>query len=134
MSLSSSVYSDESHWIDLLSIDSSLQKTSHSSNLEQDDSALLPGKFLEEPHTRPVELQAIQRYSSSHINTSARMLSGGPAAPLMPLRERDVKALSDFFDPMNMAEVEADILQNLLWLWPEPCWEDDPYEFLREYL
>lgn len=56
------------------------------------------------------------------------------AAPLMPLRERDVKVLSDLFKQVEIDEIEADILQNLLQRCPEPCWEDNPLEFLEEYL
>lgn len=56
------------------------------------------------------------------------------AAPLAPLRERDIQALDAMFDRNDMADIETDVIHNLLSLWPEPCWEDDPFEFLREYL
>lgn len=56
------------------------------------------------------------------------------AAPLAPLRDRDQQALSDFFQRDDMREIEADVTQMLLQLWPEPCWEDDPFAFLQDFL
>ncbi|GAB4472504.1 MAG: hypothetical protein OHK0037_32410 [Elainellaceae cyanobacterium] len=60
---------------------------------------------------------------------------------LAPLRDRDLKALEDWFAVKNLAEIEADVLTNLALLSPEPCWEDDPFgadaealDFLAEYL
>ncbi len=54
--------------------------------------------------------------------------------PLMPLRERDWKVLAELFDRGDSDEIEADINNKLLLMIPEPCWEDDPFDFLREYL
>jgi hypothetical protein len=59
---------------------------------------------------------------------------GGHAAPLSPLRERDSKVLSDWFQRDDMVEIEADIASCLLRLLPEPCWEEDPFEFVRDFL
>ena len=59
---------------------------------------------------------------------------GNYAAPLSPLRERDLKALAELFQRQEMATIEADLTQMLLRLLPEPCWEEDPFEFLREFL
>lgn len=56
------------------------------------------------------------------------------AAPLMPLRDRDLKALDGWFDLEEIAEIEADIAHNLSRLFPEPCWEDNPFDFLAEFL
>jgi hypothetical protein len=50
------------------------------------------------------------------------------------LRERDWTALIELFDRDDGDEIEADIHSSLFWLIPEPCWEDDPFDFLREYL
>lgn len=61
-----------------------------------------------------------------------RIYSG--AAPLAPLRKRDWAVLEDWFQPDSMAEIEADIHQNLLLRFPEPCWEDHIFEFLGEFL
>lgn len=57
-----------------------------------------------------------------------------PAAALMPLREKDAKALDAFFERDDAEEIEAEINRKLLLIWPEPCWEDDPLDFLQEYL
>ncbi len=56
------------------------------------------------------------------------------AAPLSPLRDRDVVALGQWFDRADMEVIEADLAHCLLALWPAPCWEDDPFEFLEEFL
>lgn len=50
------------------------------------------------------------------------------------LREGDTKALAALFDREDSDEIETDISKYLRLLWPEPCWEDDPFDFLREYL
>ncbi|WP_017651084.1 hypothetical protein [Fortiea contorta] len=56
------------------------------------------------------------------------------AAPSIALRKRDWKALIELFDRDDVDEIEADVHGSLLLLPPEPCWEDDPFDFLREYL
>lgn len=53
---------------------------------------------------------------------------------LTSLRERDWTALIELFDRDDVDEIEADINSSLFWLIPEPCWEDDPFDFLREFL
>ncbi len=62
------------------------------------------------------------------------MLTNFHAAPLSPLKDRDEKALGLLFCREDMEEVERDVDRCLLLLWPEPCWEDDAFEFLKEYL
>lgn len=56
------------------------------------------------------------------------------ANPLSPLRDRDRQALGDIFAHDQMAAIEADILNRLSYLVPEPIWDVEPYEFLREFL
>ncbi|PSN13195.1 hypothetical protein C7293_17035 [filamentous cyanobacterium CCT1] len=56
------------------------------------------------------------------------------ANPLAPLRDRDRQALGDIFAHDQMAAIEADILNRLSHLVPEPIWDVEPYEFLREFL
>ncbi len=55
------------------------------------------------------------------------------AAPLSPLRDRDLVALDEFFDRSDMPGLEQDINHHLLRLFPEPCWEDN-LSFLKVYL
>lgn len=50
------------------------------------------------------------------------------------IRERDWEALDSLFDRDDSDEIEAEIKSKLVWLVPEPCWEDNPFEFLREFL
>lgn len=59
---------------------------------------------------------------------------GNFAAPLSPLRDRDLNALSELFLTDKMRIIEADVAQLLIRLQPEPCWEDDPFTFLEEFL
>ncbi|MFB2839090.1 hypothetical protein [Floridanema evergladense] len=56
------------------------------------------------------------------------------AAPLSSLRERDLQALAEVFEPENAAEVEAELNHYLNLMCPAPCWEEDHFDFLREYL
>jgi len=56
------------------------------------------------------------------------------ASPLAPLRERDAAALEEFFDHDRIQEVTLDIHRYLARMYPEPCWEDEPYEFLQGYV
>jgi hypothetical protein len=62
------------------------------------------------------------------------------AAPLAPLRERDWTEIELLFDRQDSDEIEADVINKLGMLHPEPCWDEDPYcgedpyEFLSEYL
>ncbi len=59
---------------------------------------------------------------------------GNFAAPLSPLRDRDLSALSALFLTDKMGAIEADVVQLLIRLQPEPCWEDDPFAFLQDFL
>ncbi|MFH7031000.1 MAG: hypothetical protein ACHBN1_38050 [Heteroscytonema crispum UTEX LB 1556] len=53
---------------------------------------------------------------------------------LTSLTQRDIKALLELFDRRDAEEIQADINNQLQKMHPEPCWEEDPFEFLREYL
>jgi hypothetical protein len=55
-------------------------------------------------------------------------------APSTALRGRDLEALEELFEHEEIEQIQADILHNLERLSPELCWEDDPFDFLREYL
>lgn len=68
---------------------------------------------------------------SNSLGLETAMLSY--ASPLMPLRERDLKALAGMFDRLDNDRIEEEIINHLMWLWPEPCWEDD-FSFIQEYL
>jgi hypothetical protein len=56
------------------------------------------------------------------------------ASPLTPLRKRDRQALDNFFESDRIQEIALDIHRHLARMYPEPCWEDEPYEFLRGYI
>ncbi len=56
------------------------------------------------------------------------------AEPLAPLRQRDEQALDDLFGHAPIEDMVSDICDRLKQLHPEPCWEDDPFDFLKGYL
>lgn len=56
------------------------------------------------------------------------------ADPLAPLRQRDEQALEEVFEDTQVEEIIADIRTRLKQLQPEPCWDDDPFDFLSGYL
>ncbi len=77
--------------------------------------------------------KARRAWQENHVNRS-RLVELDHAAPLSPLRERDVAALNELFQREDMNDIEADVTHRLLQLFPEPCWEDDPFEFLQDFL
>lgn len=56
------------------------------------------------------------------------------AEPIAPLRDRDEVALQDIFTTTQLEDAITDIQDRLSHLYPEPCWEDDPYDFLHGYV
>ncbi|MBD1842841.1 hypothetical protein H6F89_05325 [Cyanobacteria bacterium FACHB-63] len=57
------------------------------------------------------------------------------AAPLSPLRRRDLEIMARWFDRPDMLEIEQEINHQLSLLHPEPPWEEDlDLNFLKEYL
>lgn len=56
------------------------------------------------------------------------------ASPLAPLRPRDSQALDNFFDSDRIQEITLDVHRYLARIYPEPCWEDEPYEFLKGFI
>ncbi|MEM1239308.1 MAG: hypothetical protein AAGI45_05655 [Cyanobacteria bacterium P01_H01_bin.26] len=56
------------------------------------------------------------------------------AEPLAPLRAGDALALEAIFNDTQIDERLTDICIRLEQLHPEPCWEDEPYDFLKGYV
>jgi hypothetical protein len=56
------------------------------------------------------------------------------APPLLPLRERDFVAIDALFQAANMAEIQADILENLRHYRPELHWDDLGLAVLKQTL
>ena len=73
-------------------------------------------------HTRQAEISALLRPLTFH------------AEPLAPLRQRDEQALEDMFDDSHIEDIVSDICSRLKQLCPEPCWEDDSFDFLKGYI
>jgi hypothetical protein len=72
--------------------------------------------------------------SQKRINSLSNQEGYAHAAPLAPLRERDWTEIALLFDRQDSDEIEADVISKLSMLHPEPCWDEDPYEFLSEFL
>lgn len=72
-----------------------------------------------------VRKQVVQTSSSLDI---------GHASPLAPLRQRDSHALNEIFEIEHIQEITLDVHRYLARIYPEPCWEDEPYEFLHGYV
>jgi hypothetical protein len=72
--------------------------------------------------------------SSNAIGRTSPSLEVHHASPLAPLRARDAQVLDELFKIEQMAEIALDIHRYLARLYPEPCWEDEPYDFLRGFI
>lgn len=73
------------------------------------------------------------RHAETATRSNPRPAYLDHAAPLSPLRDRDLVALDEFFDRSDMPSLEQDVNRHLLRLFPEPCWGDD-LSFLKEHL
>jgi hypothetical protein len=69
-----------------------------------------------------------------HLNSTANSGGYNHAAPLAPLKDRDLLALIILFDRKDGDEIEAEVLKKLSWMVPEPSWDEEPYSFLQEFL
>lgn len=57
------------------------------------------------------------------------------AAPVSPLRNRDLEIMARWFDRPEMPQIEQEINYQLSLLYPEPPWEEDlDLNFLKDYL
>ncbi|MEM6252963.1 MAG: hypothetical protein AAF821_08575 [Cyanobacteria bacterium P01_D01_bin.156] len=78
--------------------------------------------------------QVLKKYRFEVVNTSLASLTVH-ADPLAPLRQRDELALDEIFGECStLEEAVDDVYQRLAKFYPEPCWEDEPFEFLESYL
>ena len=71
---------------------------------------------------------------SQHVVRTSRSLEVSHASPLAPLRPRDREALDELFDGDDLSDIALDVHRYLSRIYPEPCWEDEPYEFLNGYI
>lgn len=91
-------------------------------------------------HTTHQHQKSVNNHYSPHLfakNSVAKSISSLQemhAPPLAPLNTRDLKALDELFERNDNEMIEADIISKLKMMVPEPSWEEDPYDFLREFL
>ncbi|MEL6384022.1 MAG: hypothetical protein AAFQ89_16530 [Cyanobacteria bacterium J06626_18] len=53
------------------------------------------------------------------------------ATPLAPLRDQDSEKLEALFEGEQIQDIVLDVHRYIARVYPEPCWEDEPYEFLH---
>ncbi|NEQ44512.1 MAG: hypothetical protein F6K00_13500 [Leptolyngbya sp. SIOISBB] len=104
---------------------------------------LLPMSSPSAPQSAPAMAQADEQplgFTDSvlpqgqRVHKTSRSLDVSHASPLSPLRMRDRAALDDIFHEDDLSEIVLDIHRHLSRLYPEPSWEDEPYEFLNGYI
>lgn len=77
---------------------------------------------------------APQPSTKSQAKAKLRIIHGSSlahASPLSPLRKRDQAALAEYFERENIQEIALDVHRYLAQIYPEPCWEDEPWDFLH---
>ena len=89
-----------------------------------------------EPASEPLahSWQNIRCLHQPDVGSLLRPLTFHHADPITSLRSRDEKALEEIFDDEQLDEILADVYLRLKQLCPEPCWEDDPFDFLQDYV
>jgi hypothetical protein len=55
------------------------------------------------------------------------------AAPLSPIRDRDLQEMKDLFDREDMGAVEGEVDRMLSLLFPAPLWDDSGWATLGEF-
>ncbi|MEM8637324.1 MAG: hypothetical protein AAGG51_00705 [Cyanobacteria bacterium P01_G01_bin.54] len=105
------------------------------------DSSAFPTELIE--FSRKVE-EARGNKSTLWPKDGGEVLIAGEyfGAQLLPLHNRDVEALEALFQDEDIEAIDLNVRSALHLLWPELCWEDDPFEefdmsefdFLAEFL
>ncbi|MEM9007721.1 MAG: hypothetical protein AAGE59_29930 [Cyanobacteria bacterium P01_F01_bin.86] len=72
--------------------------------------------------------------SPERIGKTSASLDIHHAEPLAPLREQDAKTLETLFKSDQIQEIVLDVHRYIARSYPEPCWEDEPYEFLHGFI
>lgn len=65
---------------------------------------------------------------------TSKSLTVSHASPLAPLRSRDRSALDELFERDDLPEISLDIHRCLARIYPEPCWDDNPHDFLHDFI
>ncbi|MEM1368464.1 MAG: hypothetical protein AAGG02_10690 [Cyanobacteria bacterium P01_H01_bin.15] len=91
------------------------------------------------PHTPRVEGQPLKLTNGilperQRVLRTSKSLVVSHASPLAPLRSRDRNALDDLFEHDDLQEISLDVHRYLARIYPEPCWEDNPHDFLHDFI
>ena len=70
----------------------------------------------------------------SDFTANSFEVSTGAAEPLSALKERDTQALAELFEDEEIEAIQADVLLCLSFLSPAPCWDEQAFEFLKDFL
>ncbi|MBE9009744.1 hypothetical protein IQ250_05955 [Pseudanabaenaceae cyanobacterium LEGE 13415] len=111
-------------------------------NLSTDSDTFEDAHLSEVEATRPTNRLSIDsplanpwRSAKTNNRRPYRSEAFDHAAPLSPLRDRDLEIMAGWFDRVDMNEVEQDIDYHLSMLYPEPPWEENlDLNFLKEHL
>lgn len=82
----------------------------------------------------PLAPESDRDRTGSDLTAPANDFSNEAAAPLSALKERDTQALAELFEDEEIEAIQADILLCLSFLSPAPCWDEQAFEFLQEFL
>lgn len=101
----------------------------------QADSSIFPTELIE--FSRHIEQSRERQLPLWPRNAGDGLVEGEYiGAQLFPLHQRDIEALRELFESQEVAEMEAidqNVRATLQLLWPELCWEDDPFEVVDEF-
>lgn len=81
-----------------------------------------------------LETLADPQTGSSDFTANSWEFSTSAAEPLSALKERDTQALAELFEHEEIEAIQADVLLCLSFLSPAPCWDEQAFEFLKEFL
>ncbi|WP_254565282.1 hypothetical protein [Oscillatoria sp. HE19RPO] len=81
-----------------------------------------------------IEPQSDLEFPRPDFTANSFEFSTGAAEPLSALKERDTQALAELFEDEEIEAIQADVLLCLSFLSPAPCWDEQAFEFLKEFL
>jgi hypothetical protein len=110
-----------------------LAQRNKANNEEDDEDDIFPRDLIEFS-IKAETIKAAKGVFQDSISASSYDLRHYYAAPIISINYRDLAALAELFRRDDMEEIASNIQNMLLTFSPVPCWEDDPLDFLAEYL
>ncbi len=66
--------------------------------------------------------------------TTSKGFDGVHATPLIALQFRDITVLRELFEREGIGDMITNVHERLAQLYPEPCWDEIPYDVLNDFL